>query len=79
MIERLAPHRLFRSGISPVTFVRDDEIKRMDRDIHLICILINRFIVGSKNRAAPEEVDRHPLDGADIDKRKTRFGFKKII
>src|SRR5207247_8119087 len=66
VVERIPPHGLFLCGVAPMAFVCDYDVEGMDRDVEAVRVLVDRFIPDPEDRVAPEDIDRHSLDGAYV-------------
>src|SRR5437899_1030272 len=78
MIERFAPNGKLSRCVAAMTFVRDDHVEGMDRNVEFLCVFIYWFVSQVENRIAPKEIDGHPLDGADVDERIPLLRFQQI-
>ena len=47
MIEGISPDRLLCGSVSPMTFIGDNDIKRMDGNIEPGCILLDRLVLNA--------------------------------
>src|SRR5258706_6117861 len=61
-----------------MTLVCYDNIEGVYRDVQLDRIIIEFLIAGVKNRIATEEIDGHPLNGADIHEGVTRVWIGQV-
>src|SRR5207248_1777303 len=75
---RFSPNGKFSRGVTAVAFIRDDYIKSMNWNVQLLSIIIYGFVADVKDRVAPEQIDRHSLDCADVDKSISLLGVDKI-
>jgi hypothetical protein len=76
MLERVVPDRLLGRGVATMAFVGNDDIERVDGDVQLPGIVVGHIL--AEDRAAAEQVDRHPLNRADIDEGSPRLGVGQV-
>ena len=67
----VAPETDVAGGVAAVAFVGDDQVEGVDRDVEPVGVVIHVRIAGRLREGVlpPEQVDRHPLDGRDVDER----------
>ena len=49
-----------------MAFVSDDDIESVNRNVELLSIFVDWFVADVEDCIATEEIDRHPLNRADI-------------
>ena len=79
VIERFPPDRAFLSRVASVTFIGNNQVKSVDRDVFFRCVYVNLFVSQFPKSIKPKQIDRHPLDGADVDEGVSRFGIFEVM
>ena len=66
VVKRVPPHGLLLGSVATMAFVCDYDVEGMDRDVEAVRVLVDRLIPDPEDRVAPEDIDRHSLDGAYV-------------
>src|SRR6266511_270387 len=61
-----------------MALVGDDHIEGMNWNVQLLGIVVYGFVTDVEDRIAAKEINCHPLDRADIDKRIALLGIDEI-
>ena len=61
-----------------MAFVGDDQVKGVDGNVQSLSIVVDRLISIVKNSFLTQEIDRHSLNGTNIDKGVSGFGIQQI-
>ena len=77
VIQRLAPQTSLRRRVATVTLVSDNQIEGVDRDIELLGVILDALLV-REDCATTKEVDRHPLNCADVDEGRPGFRVGQV-
>ena len=75
VVENIAPYGGFPGRVAPVAFIGDDDVKGVDGNIQLTRIVLEvRIVLALRKGPLPaEQIDRHPLDGRNIDESMRRL------
>ena len=73
VIESLSPGREFAGRIAAMTLVSDDNVECMNWNVQLVSVVLDRLVTKIENGIATEQVDRHPLNGRDVNESITLF------
>lgn len=74
VVEGVAPDGHVPCGVAPVALVGDDQVEGVDGDAELLNVDVNRLVINGQRASAAEQVDRHALDRADVDKGIAELG-----
>lgn len=78
MLQRVPPGGELLRRIASMTFIRDHEIERMNRDVEPIRVVV--IIVSSaKHPVSSIKIDGHPLDRADVDEGMPPLRIGKVV
>jgi hypothetical protein len=61
-----------------MTFICNHQIESMDWNIQLLGVILNFLVTDTPNGVPPEEIDGHPLDGADVNEGVIRLRTGQI-
>ena len=67
----VAPQADVAGGVAAVAFIGDDQVEGVDRNVEPVGVVFHVRVAGRLREGVlpPEQVDRHPLDGRDVDER----------
>ena len=80
MPDGVAPQADVAGGVAAVAFIGDDQVEGVDRDVEPVGVVFHVRIARRllEGVLPPEQVDRHPLDGRDIDERMAGLWIGQI-